>query len=177
MHYRMFVTLSKESANTSWDARNFVRDYLLEEGFSSQDGRWKCGPADWFVIGGRWSGELTRALLDPDKLQALHQEFEEKHGWWVGGEERITEDQRRREYEDLFAKYFPDFQGEVPGWRDQYEDLGYEDDAMLLDERLYALIAEHEGKEEGEGYCDVDWEPVSQKMVGNKWIVVVDYHN
>ena len=42
------------------DVSNIVADTLTEEGFANQDGRWNYGPADWFLVGGRWSGELAK---------------------------------------------------------------------------------------------------------------------
>jgi hypothetical protein len=59
MHYRFLVTFNKDEAETSEDARSYVTDYLHEHGFAGE-GRWGGGLADWFVIGGRWSGELSR---------------------------------------------------------------------------------------------------------------------
>lgn len=176
MHARLLVTFNRDEAETSLEARSYVMDYLQENGFAGE-GRWGGGYADWFVIGGRWSGALTRALLDKKKLAKVEKEFEEAHGWWVGGKERVTEDQRREQMNAIFDREFPDFTGEMPYWRKQYEAYGSEDDAMILTQELYdALLKEYKGQDESEHHADVEYEPVSPAIVGKKWLVVVDYH-
>lgn len=176
MHVRFLVTFDKDKADTSLEARSYVTDYLQESGFAAQ-GRWGCGLADWFVIGGRWSGELTRALLNQEKLAQVEKEFEATHGWWVGGQERVTEAQRREQMKAIFDRAFPDFTGLMPYWRNPYQDEGYEDDAMVLTQALYdALLKDYAGKDESEHHADLEYEPVSPAMVGKKWLVVVDYH-
>jgi hypothetical protein len=70
MHFRFLVTVNRdrvqptlfytqEHVDTSAEARRYVYGYLLTHGFA-EAGRWSRGLADWFVIGGRWSGELSR---------------------------------------------------------------------------------------------------------------------
>jgi hypothetical protein len=90
---------------------------------------------DWYVIGGRWSGTLSRCQFDKDKLERLEKEFDEKHGWYTGGEEGKTEEQQREAYRKMFTEYFPNWQGKIPaplGWRDSYATEGYSDDVMPL---------------------------------------------
>ena len=118
------------------------------------------GLADWFVIGGRWSGDRTRTLLDEPKLRRVEQEFEEKYGWWTGGKEHVTEEQRREQMQEMFDSEFPDFTGEFPYWRNQYEQMGYEDDAMILTQELYdRLLKGYEGQEDSEHHADLDSDP------------------
>jgi hypothetical protein len=177
MHYRFFVTFNQDGAETSAAARRHVSNALIAEGFAGQEGRWSAGLADWFVIGGRWSGELTRAWLGKEKVEKVEKEFEEKHGWWIGGQEQMTEEQRREQMKDIFDREFPDFTGEMPYWRNQYEAYGYEDDAMILTQELYdALLKAYEGQEDSDAHADLDYDAVSPDMVGTKWVVVVDYH-
>jgi hypothetical protein len=176
MHCRFLVTFNTDEAETSEGARIQVTDFLQSNGFVGE-GRWSAGLADWFVIGGRWSGELTRALLDSQKLAKVEMEFEEQYGWWLGGEEHMTEEQRREQMNGIFSREFPDFAGEMPYWRNQYEPYGDEDDAMMLTQVLYdKLLKPYEGQEDSEEHADLEYEPVSPKMIGKKWVVVVDYH-
>jgi len=166
---------SAERMQAESDAPKVEQDYA--EGFANQVGRWNAGLADWFVIGGRWSRAFTRALLDKEKLETVEKEFERKHGWWLGGQEHMTEKQRRQQMKKIFYREFPDFQGEMPYWRDQYREHGYEDDAMVVTRELYdALLKAYEGQEDSDEHADLDWTPVSPEMVGTKWLVVVDYH-
>src|SRR5882724_10014943 len=109
MHVRFLVTFNTGDAATSEEAREHVFNTLLAEGFANQVGRWNAGLADWFVIGGRWSGAFTRALLDKEKLETVEKEFERKHGWWLGGQEHMTEKQRRQQMKKILAQY--GFQG------------------------------------------------------------------
>ena len=75
-------------------------------------------------------------------------------------------------------KYAPEAYKGIPFQRDTYQDNGYADDAMLLTQELYdALLKEYEGKEESEYHADLDWIPVTPAMIGNTWLVVVDYHS
>lgn len=56
MHHLLYVTVPIEKT-TLEDARSYVHQWLLDEGFTSE-GRFSNAPSDWFVIGGRWSGYL-----------------------------------------------------------------------------------------------------------------------
>ena len=187
MHAVLYVLVPKEEVNSSIDARRYVASWLASEGFVMADtgestgGRFK-GVCDWFVIGGRWSGILTKVQLDLAKVQKAEQEFEDKYGWWIGGEENITEETRKKQYEEIFFKYFPEFKGNVPAWRDSYCVMGYEDDAQIVNDAIYEhLIKNSRGKTNfWDGGCVVstdeslDYEKDS--VVGKAWIVVVDFH-
>ncbi len=67
--------------------------------------------------------------------------------------------------------------------RDFHRDLGYADDAMLLDQVLYLrLLGQYEGRAIGRrmeqlAFLDLDGERVSPQFIKNKWLVVVDYHS
>jgi hypothetical protein len=93
---------------------------------------------DWFVIGGQFSGLLTKYRKHAKLSQVV---------------------------------------------RDFLRDLGYADDAMLLDHVLYLrLLAQYEGRAIGRrmeqlAFLDLDGERVSLQFIKNKWLVVVDYHS
>ena len=185
MHYRMFVLLNKKEANSSEEARRVVQSTLIDDpSFVGEGGRFGSPIADWFVIGGRWSGELTKLMLDQKKVKAFYEEFDKKHGWWTPSKE--TDKSRRTQALRMFKKYFPNFKGEMPYWRDNYKDGGYEDDAQLLDKKLYkAAVKQYEGK--GEWGCvkddgqveiiDLDDEEINKDLIDKRWLVVVDYHS
>jgi hypothetical protein len=89
----------------------------------------------------------------------------------------MTEAARREQMKALFDREFPDFTGEMPYWRNQYAQYGYDDDAMLVTPELYEkLLHMYEGDFESEDYADLECDDVSPDMVGKKWLVVVDYH-
>ena len=190
MHFRFLVLINKDRAPDSMGARDYVHHILVNDSSFIQhdDSRFASPMCDWFVIGGRWSGELTRAKLSQSKLELLDKEFDKKHGWWHGGKEGTTREDRSRQYNKMFRKYFPKFKNkkdwEIPGWRDQYEEYGYDDDAMILDKKLYdAFLKEYEGQELWPGTCeeiadlDCAGDIVTKELIGNKWLVVVDYHS
>ena len=57
MHSLYFVLVDSKEFTID-TARKYVYDALEEEGFIST-GYWGGGKADWYVIGGRWSGVLS----------------------------------------------------------------------------------------------------------------------
>jgi hypothetical protein len=182
MHYRFLVTFDKERAATSEEARAHVRETLLEEGFCSE-GRWGGGMADWFVVGGRWSGELSRHSWARD-ITAEMEALEREHGIQVWGASYGDEDKERTQqelvarFQRLWDTHAPEAYQGIPFPRDTYQDNGYADDAMVLTQELYdGLLTEYEGQMESEYHTDLDYESVSPAMIGTKWLVVVDYHN
>jgi hypothetical protein len=181
MHYRFLVTFNKDAAATSQEARDHVFNQLCEEGFCGE-GRWWCGIADWFVIGGRWSGELSRyswARALTAQMRAIEQEHDIQV-WGVSygdkGKQHLQAELAER-FHAMWKTVAPPAYQDIPIQRDTYGN-GYEDDAMLLTQELYdALLKEHEGATESEYHADLDSDEVSPAMIGAKWIVVVDYHN
>lgn len=181
MHCLLFVCIPKDVAESSREAREYFNGYLLENEFTAE-GRFSLG-IDWLVIGGRYSGKLTEAHMNQHKLKQFHEEFGKKYGWWYGGNGKgkiVTEEQRRRQALALWRRYFPEFQGEIPDWRNDYAELGYDDDAMIVDDVIFKRIVkghveETPTYEEGEVIFEDDPDD-STKTVGKCWIVVVDYH-
>ncbi len=104
-HALLFVLLPKKDAKSSQAACRAVTRYLDENGFAERDGRWRDGPADWFIIAGRWSGELTRVHQDPKKEAAFWKEFERQRLDEVGPGQ--TEEGQRKKACAFFRQYFP----------------------------------------------------------------------
>lgn len=186
MHYRLFVLTNKEHAKDSKEVRRYVYNELSSDpSFCGECGRFGSPLCDWFVIGGRWSGELTKALLDQEKLKAFEKEFEETYGWWIGGKERITEETRAEQSIALFKKYFSDFQGGHPYWRNSYAHLGYEDDAVIVSKEIWEKVLKKyesvdyqvEDEDSDVAVVDLDCDPISEGAIEKKWLVVVDYHS
>jgi hypothetical protein len=187
MHSLMAVTMNKDKAHKSEEARRLVFKLFADNTrkIKFPDGEWiwdvSIGDigADWFVIGGRGSGLMTRIRLDQQQLEEFEKEFGEKYGFWLGGEEHITDEQRQVQSMELFGKYFPNFQGEHPFWRNPYKRLGYDDDATICDEIIYekVLMWLMEGGKKHffdlEGSNDLS----PEDAIGKKWVVLVDYHN
>jgi hypothetical protein len=181
MHFRFLVTCDRDWADTSQEARDHVVDTLLEEGFCGQ-GRWGGGFADWFVIGGRWSGELSRHTWARE-ITARMAALEEHHAVQVWGafyadvEKQCIQQELARQFQQMWDDAAPAAYIGIPYIRDNYQRDGYADDAMPLTQELYdALLKEYEGKEESEYHADLEYDSVSPEMIGKKWLVVVDYH-
>lgn len=178
MYYRFLVTLENGAARNSTEARRHAAQTLDAQGFAGE-----YAMADWFVIGGRWSGELSRhtwAKLISAEMDAL----ERAHGvqvWgaFYGGDEEKQRIQRElaERFQAIWNAAAPCAFRDIPIQRDTYKADGYEDDAMLLSQQLYdALLQEYAGQHRSEYHVDLDGEDVSPEMVGRKWFVVVDYH-
>jgi hypothetical protein len=139
--------------------------------------------ADWLVIGGRWSGELSRASW-AKAITAEMNALEREQGVQVWGvfygsaEKERTQQELAARFQQLWDQHAPDAYKGIPIQRDTYQETGYEDDAMLLTQELYdALLKEYEGTEESDHHADLDYDAISPEMVGKKWLVVVDYHS
>ena len=136
-------------------------------------GRFANGPCDSFKIGGRWSGYLQIYLRGDAYFQEAKKlvDSERKGGLTY---------KEIQEHAESLQQLWTDmgFQGENPLTRDQYKATGYPDDAMVVSKDLYeTVLKEYEGVYEKEGaFWDLDRDPVSRAYIGNKWIVVVDYH-
>ena len=189
MHYRLLVTFEKESAATSEEARRYVEQELLNDPSFSGGGRFGGGVADWFVIGGRWSGELSRATWGRavEKQIASLEKKEKLQVWgayYVNKKMREAQARLKQQVEELYAAALPQEHHDksLVYDRDTYRDLGYEDDAMRLTQELYdSLLAEYAGdfiarSQYSVAFVDLDYDPLDPDFVGKKWLVVVDAH-
>jgi hypothetical protein len=181
MHYRFLVTFDMKHAPDSNQARNYVLDELYENHFCCE-GRWARSIADWFAIGGRWSGELSRYSWAKDitvRMRKIEKEYDvQVWGAFYG------DDAKKKKQAELLAQFTQMWQDaappeykDIPYQRDTYKTDGYADDAMVLTAELYdGLLRQYEGREDSEHHADLDFEPVSPEMIDKKWVVVVDYH-
>jgi hypothetical protein len=180
MHHLMLVTLSLPEGGTSDDARNRAYSLLLEDSsFCGEGGRFGCPLADWFVLGGRWSGMLREAILGQPYKAALEQEFPEfTKGYYPS---RLPK-QHKTGLDQLWQRFGGS--GNSPLTRSGYDELGANDDAMLVDQFLYdqflkpyAGTDREIGDEQLTDFADLDGDDVDESFIGRKWLVVVDYHN
>jgi hypothetical protein len=159
MHNRLLLTLDAPSDAGSKHVREDAFNRLMDDdSFCGEGGRFGFPLCDWFVIGGRWSGLLSQTLIG-DAYRAA------------------AGDQHGAALDAIWSRHGGP--GPSPDNRDNYEQLGYPDDAMIVSEALYdALLAENEGIDSDcQHYADLDGDEVSRGFIGRKWLVVVDYHN
>ncbi len=187
MHALLYVLCPKDGLADSEAARKHVYNWLSDNGFTGNGGLFQNYFADWFVVGGRWSGELTSVQMDQEKLTALNKEFNEKFGFWINKD--ITEQMRQDQYRELTKKYFPDYQGLPWAFRDSYQEDGYEDDAQIVNQLIYDRIIKdnlldqiNQEKLWNGGAViatDMHEKEFSRKpdaLIDKYWAVVVDYH-
>ena len=186
MHSRLLVTCNKDTAETSQEARKYVYYTLSNDpSFAGDGGRFGAPLADWFVIGGRWSGELSRATWAKDVTKFIEdlEKKEEIQLWgtfYGNSEEAEKQKQLIAEVEALYQKALPaEYRNTGLVYvRDLDGSFGYEDDAMLVTSDLYKLLQPYEGLDQSEGeYVDLEYDCVSQEFIHTKWLVVVDYHS
>ncbi len=187
MHALLYVLCPKDGLEDSKSARGHVFHWLADNGFTENSGLFQHYYADWFVIGGRWSGELTANQMDQEKLTELNKEFNDKHGFWINKD--ITEEIRQKQYREITQKYFPDYTGMPWAFRDSYQETGYEDDAQIVNRLLYERIIKghlldqisQEKLWDGGAVIATDMQDnkdpnTPDRFIGNYWIVVVDFH-
>jgi hypothetical protein len=178
VHFILYVCLPLEQAQTGRQAREGAVQYLSEEGFHCEDdgeskGRF-LGASDYFSVGDRYSGTLT--LL---RLKHLHPE---KFGsFWKQYQNMRTP----KTSTALFRKSFPEFRGRVPVAREKVGFYGYKDDAQIMDEVLFEELKRGFGKKQRYEYelekpnviTTGEWPKDKSSVIGNYWIVVIDYHD
>lgn len=180
MHHLMLVTLSLSDASSSDEARRSAYSLLVEDqSFCGEGGRFGSPLADWFVIGGRWSGLLSETVLGEPYQEAIKREFPQfVNGYYPSDLAKLHKDGL-----DKLWHRFGAF-GSNPITRSSYNHFGLDDDAMLVNRPLYdRFLAPHAGVAEcldGDsfgGFADLDRDDVDESFIGRKWLVVVDYHN
>lgn len=182
MHTRFLLTFNKEKAETSEEARAVAITYLCENGFVETQTRWGYGLGDWFVVGGRWSGELSRFSWGTDLYNEMDA-LEDKHGVRVQGtfygkkEMQTKQAELEVELNRLWRERAPQQYQDIPIKRDTYLMHGYEDDAMLLTKELYdGLLKAFEGSADSDIFADIEYDDMNRDAIGKKWVVVIDYH-
>ncbi len=178
MHQLLLVTLSLPKDNTSEAARESAFSQLVDDqSFCGEGGRFSCPLADWFVIGGRWSGILREAALGQPYKDALEQEFPQfTNGLFAS----TLGDDYKTGLDEIWQR-FGGTRGH-PLCRSNYDQLGADDDAVLVDQFLYERFLKpgFTGSIHGTASPDVtdlDGDDIDESFIGRKWLVVVDYHN
>jgi hypothetical protein len=118
MHFLSFLIVKADSRE---EAVRRARDFLEEY----QNQVW-----DWYVIGGRWSGYITQSNLDQATYEKFSKEFRENALGLISKDN--PECKQRKRAHELFMKYFPNFEGDIPIYRDPYLHDGYLDDVVPL---------------------------------------------
>ncbi len=175
MHQLLLVTTRADQYKSTEDAREKVFAQLEnDQSFCGTGGRFGGPIADWFVIGGRWSGELVKPESYTDDVKKIYNI----------DDDFISESEINKQKKAL-EKYWTSFGNKLPEplFRDPYIEYGYDDDCLLITPDIYQrFLLDYVGQSEAYtlGNCtfiDLEYDAVSPQFIGKKYLIVVDYHN
>lgn len=181
MHYLYFVKIKNEEGMTSENARREAYSQLENNDFAGEGGYFNNSKADWFVIGGRWSGELTQIQLARDFYKEAKELIKPKENWGISDDEvKQHEKELQALWKDMGGK------DKHPYNRDNYDTYGAEDDAQIITPELLKALKKAHGKTNKYGDSVEVFDPEEQEeytinqltkdCIGD-WLVVIDYHN
>jgi hypothetical protein len=184
MHYLYFVRVQKNEAENSADACERAQQILENEGFAGEGGFFGSSKADWFVIGGRWSGELSK--FDPKVVKAQKYikktwptAWEATNNFYSSLKDKLAD----KKSDEAQAEAYHLKETGLPFYRDSYIHTGYNDDAVVITaELIKALKKEYKDTSEiVECFDSVNGEEIyisklPKQSIGD-YLVVVDYHN
>jgi hypothetical protein len=183
MHQLYFV---KIKADNPYEAITSAEQFLVDNNFSGEGGMFSSPKADWFLMGGRWSGLLS-TLTWASRAYKEIQELEDKHDIRIIGcfycdkEKTKKQEELKKEAEKIWSKYQKDVPKEckdVPYFRDNFASGFQVDDAMILTKELIEKLKENYG--EVEVCCVEDYDEIFVSDLGEldlgDYLVVVDYH-
>jgi len=165
MHLLGIVIVPTSLAANKEEARCVAREKLDEEGCGAEDRLFCSSYFDWYVIGGRFSGELKAISLGFERWRRFVARVGQE-GW--------------SNYTEMFEEEYPDITP-PKSKRDLYRPDGYDDDIVLLNEEL----AEYLRNECGclNEICDImsSWYWLVdgrelEKQIGAAYAVAVDLH-
>ena len=188
MHYLYYVAIKKENKKSSKQLKEQAYTILDNNNFAGEGTFFNCPKADWFVVGGRWSGSMTD-LLHKDFQKKLFNKYPKAHGMtnrFFSDEElqKALKDKKSEVY--LAEKEWKKKTGATI-YRDTFNHLGYEDDAQLLTPSLIKALKKQ--NYEDTEVCVVDEDGAiedemtlktflnEKDIVNNYYLVVIDYHN
>jgi len=174
MHYLYFVKI-KEAKNSE-DAKNKAIQVLEQNNFASENnGYFSCSKADWYVIGGRWSGILQEIKLGINFVKEAYKIVKPKDNFCYTNRE-IKENKEK--FDTLWKKFggvglsIFDREGEYNG---------FEDDAMILTDEMLKNIKNRFVDSDVEVFDYDNFTELTIKELGKddvgSWFITIDYHN
>ncbi|MEZ6143807.1 MAG: hypothetical protein R3B84_24845 [Zavarzinella sp.] len=179
MHFRLFVTATFPLTESSQSVREQVYDQLVnDESFCGSGGRFGTPLCDWFVIGGRWSGLFSPKPEFEAYRNAIRKQIPSlAHDRW--SEKEILQ------HRDTLEQVWKDLGGQdcSPYFRNSTCLIGYDDDAFVLDQAtMDRWLEPYLGTEiyRDASHCefvDLDEDLLLRHSVGQKWLIIIDYHS
>lgn len=176
MHHLYYAIVSKDEAKNSEEARLEAQSTLDANNFSGEGGYFGGSKADWYVVGGRWSGHLQEIRLGKvgkDFYKAVKETICEGREYISHTEVDSNKEKLQKIWEDMGGE------GINPYGRSSYNNEGYPDDAEIITEELLSILKEKDrGVEcfDSEDFEEYQVEDISSDKIGD-WIVVIDYHD
>ena len=180
MHTLYFVKLKKSQAKTSEEARELAESILDRNNFASDsNGFYGGSKADWYGIGGRYSGIFTDIKEVNEAITPLLEkelkESPELLNYLSINNHMLTPE--KREAIDKIAKE----KTGIEYFRSGYDR--YEDDAQVITTELLARIKSEYSEcevavvDEDEGIEDeYEVSTLDESSIGD-WLVTIDHHN
>lgn len=166
---------------------------IQDEEDEDESHRYKYGFYDWYVIGGRYSGEKIIQALDQEKLKLFYEELSQKNftvSGVVAGKQRLMPESQEAIVDALWWEYFPELKDKpclvFAHSNNQYDskDRHYSDEMTLAEFNTTmiggsrVMIAPHEDgdveymitKDEwnGANHVRIDWD-------GKIWSALTQY--
>lgn len=193
MHQVYFVLVPHKNGLTPQRAIQEAESFLEENNFSGEGGLYSTPKADWYEVGGRWSGLLTEIqdwykpyaekidkLLKTDYAQI---ESGVKGVFYGDKAKEALKEKAAKHFEQIWKKMRPKNYPKVssPISRHAQMSLGFsDDDAMRLTPEL---IDKLQSKEWGDVEAVKTDESVEDYISGmdaeellKYWVVIIDYH-
>jgi len=197
MHFLYFVVIPKEEAEDKQGAMEYAIGFLEENGFAGDSGIYTCPKADWYEVGGRWSGAFTSLQewykdFDLKVSKLLKKKYPELEsgvdGVFYGSKNKekqkeeaieevikIWDECKPEEYSNISC---PIGRSGTFSWgKSPRHDT---DDIMLMTSDLFKKMKKEykevefiDTEEQMEGTIDM----LKEEHAINKWWVVIDYHN
>ena len=196
MHARMIGLLDVVEAATPEVAARKVSSILELEGFAGHSGLFCSSPADWFEVGGRFSGDLVRVYFNEEKMKEAERKIREE-GLDLMTRDEEEERQHLQRICQIFEEAFPHASDQEIfalarpySWRSSSDPAkqGTQADAQIMNACLwysvvsklkqYPIDCTRDELWQGEGcvYLSDPWEPISEDLIGKVWTVVIDFH-
>lgn len=203
MHYAYFVSIPRDEADSAAEAIREAETFLDSNGFAGEGGLYSSSKADWYEIGGRWSGIFTMMLPFYQNFLARCREIaKEKYPLIAEDWERIAHygDEKKdaqhtalkheilalwkestpKEYSRMVC---PLARGGTFTWKEVQTNFmdsrsDVDDAQVLTKEQLENLLKEYADAEVVfTDTCEESTlETDGEKAIG-RWIVIIDYHN
>lgn len=193
MHYLYYTAIKKDKEITDNKKAIEQAQQALDNGnFAGHEGYWGGSKADWYVMGGRWSGNLQEIKLknwDKKARELIESGKPKKDRNFIS-----TADIEKNavELQKLWVKLGGT--GTNVWNRDQYKHDDSDDDCMLINDTLYkALVKSVTKKKPKDLWGEVEVAVIEdgcvsdettlreflkdKKIINKYFIAVVDYHN